>query len=226
MEAYYLKRHEADLPAHLRWLSPAESRILASLEVPKRRQDWLLGRWTAKCALQRLPGIPASPSHQWQILPEASGRPVAALRGEPQDIALSISHSHGQALCALATNGGAVGCDLERIEERGEMFMETYFTPSERALVNRPGDHSPAVLATLLWCAKESVLKLLGEGLRADTYRVEVGPIATANGEDWSRVRVTDRLSGEVYGGRWSRCGEMVLCIMGEQPLIHTTPIT
>ena len=47
----WLLQTAADLPPHREWLSPAENERLAGLEVSKRRQEWLLGRWTAKQVL-------------------------------------------------------------------------------------------------------------------------------------------------------------------------------
>ena len=43
-----------DLPSALSWLGEKEQEVLAGLRFEKRRQDWLLGRWTAKLALQRV----------------------------------------------------------------------------------------------------------------------------------------------------------------------------
>ena len=50
MEVYWLEQSAADVPAEDEWLSESERTVLAGLRFPKRRADWRLGRWTAKCA--------------------------------------------------------------------------------------------------------------------------------------------------------------------------------
>lgn len=46
----WLVQSACDLPAlpAAAWLSPPERERLSSFKVAKRRDDWLLGRWTAK----------------------------------------------------------------------------------------------------------------------------------------------------------------------------------
>ncbi len=51
MEVYWLEQTAADVPSEKEWLSARELAQENSLRFPKRRADWLLGRWTAKRAL-------------------------------------------------------------------------------------------------------------------------------------------------------------------------------
>ena len=119
---YYLIRRRRDLPADPGWLSDGEAGVLAGLKVPKRRADWLLGRWTAKSALSRMPGAPGAAMHRWEIRARDDGSPSAWLEGREAGISLSISHSHGMALCTLAQAPADIGCDLERVETRSPAF--------------------------------------------------------------------------------------------------------
>ncbi len=54
MNTSFLTQSQTDLPNHLGWLSPREKRVVDGLRFPKRRNDWLLGRWTVKAALLSL----------------------------------------------------------------------------------------------------------------------------------------------------------------------------
>jgi 4'-phosphopantetheinyl transferase len=51
MHVYWLEQTEADVPTGNDWLSASEVERLNGMRFAKRRTDWRLGRWTAKCAL-------------------------------------------------------------------------------------------------------------------------------------------------------------------------------
>jgi 4'-phosphopantetheinyl transferase len=169
---------EADVPARDEWLSAGEADCQQAMRLAKRRADWRLGRWTAKRALaayRRLPGDAGTLS-QIEIRPAPSGAPEAFLSNQPAAVSVSLSHSSGVAICAVAEAGVALGCDLEVIEPRSPAFIADYFTSEEQELIAR-AQADQAQLVTLLWSAKESVLKALGEGLRLDTRVVIVRPV-------------------------------------------------
>lgn len=48
MKLYLLVQQLEDVPADNHWLSARELAALDKLNIPKRRDDWRLGRWTAK----------------------------------------------------------------------------------------------------------------------------------------------------------------------------------
>ena len=177
------------------WLSHTEQVTLDGLTLPKRRADWLLGRWTAKQLVQahlgaRGPGPP--PFDAISIDADEDGAPGVHCRDDGTEwpaISLSISHSNGVALCALSSVPGvAVGDDIERVEPRDETFVRDFFTPAEAAAFHplAGGERDRAVTAS--WCVKEASLKVLKVGLRADTRTVECAPRAC--GEGWSEVSV------------------------------------
>ena len=51
MRVFWLEQTEADVPPSNDWLGPAELDRCNAFRFAKRRNDWRLGRWTAKCAL-------------------------------------------------------------------------------------------------------------------------------------------------------------------------------
>jgi len=169
---------DEDPPA---FLDPVEASGLAAKRFPKRRAEWLHGRWAAKNLLQkRLPMCLKLPLSEIVIANEPGGAPYAALADKthlPVRLpgCLSITHSGPLAACALALDPRLrVGIDLEKIEARPAGFFEAYFTPPENAyLRNCPPESLPEVL-TLFWSARESVLKALRKGLSLDTRQVEI----------------------------------------------------
>ncbi len=126
---------------------------------------------------------------------------------------LTISHSGHLALCALASGPGLrVGADLEKIEPRTETFILDYFTPAECQLVEAASAESRAVLVTLIWSAKEAMLKALGVGLRWDTRMVEVRAVddilqtSRMDGK-WQEIQVGET---KAAGRLWAAGGSAV----------------
>jgi 4'-phosphopantetheinyl transferase len=194
MEVYWLEQAQSDLSPHHsgpfdsgplkpsvglsgNWLSANECACLEAMRVPKRRSDWLLGRWTAKHAVAfclHLPDISAFPLIE--IRPAASGAPQVFYNNSPANLTVSLSHSGCTAICAVTMSGGhaVLGCDLETIEPRSDAFISDYFAPDEQALIAQTSPLNRSRIATLLWSAKESALKALRTGLRIDTRSVIV----------------------------------------------------
>lgn len=158
-----------------RVLSSAEYAVFAGLSNTKRQQDWLLGRWTAKNLVQRVimhGGGPPLPLTAITVHNDDTGAPVVTAPGYV-DLSLSISHSHGRALCAVVeARGWPLGADLELIETRSPHFFADFFNAEERLLVDRIGHERRDMLVTAIWSAKEAVLKALHLGLRVDTRAV------------------------------------------------------
>ena len=227
---YWLEQAEADVPPENDWLSARESACLSGLRFAKRRADWRLGRWTAKCAVASFLDLPtdARGLAQIEIRPASSGAPEVFLANEPAAVAVSISHSSGVAACAVAAPGVELGCDQEVIESRSDAFSADYFTESEQALVARVSAAERSRLVTLLWSAKESALKALREGLRLDTRSVTVSPINGAfNLNGWSplQVRCAD---GRSFHGWWQQGHGMVRTLVAnpppDSPILLPTP--
>ena len=176
MDVYWLQRCEADLPATDDWLCESEAARLRSFRFAKRRADWRLGRWTAKCAIAatlKLPDDPQSLS-RIEITPAATGQLEVTLHDQTGTVTISISHRGGFALCAVVLGDVKLGCDLEMIEPRSDAFIADYFTEKELKLIAQTSGEEQSLLVSLLWSAKESALKALHVGLRADTRSVEV----------------------------------------------------
>ncbi|HEX3540645.1 MAG TPA: 4'-phosphopantetheinyl transferase superfamily protein, partial [Acidimicrobiales bacterium] len=184
---------------HDRWADPANRELIMrrylgaserrryEKESPRGRHRWLLGRIAVKDALRQWhwdggagPLFPA----EFAIENEASGRPVVP--GRPERI--SIAHT-GDVAVALVGRG-AVGIDVEAVEERSPQFAAMACTAAERALL----DGTPVDL-TRFWTAKEAVAKAVGTGLGGKPHRFEVvardaGELLVAALDHGSRWRV------------------------------------
>jgi 4'-phosphopantetheinyl transferase len=176
MNIFWLQQTEANVPAEKDWLAPAELLRIEGMRFLKRRRDYLLGRWTAKCALAAYLDWPtyADVLSDIDVGTAPSGAPTVMIRGERAQLVVSISHCSGQAICSVAHSGIALGCDLELVEPRSDAFLRDYFTAEEQEIVEAAPEPDRAWLVTLFWSAKESALKALQEGLRLDTRSVVV----------------------------------------------------
>jgi 4'-phosphopantetheinyl transferase len=208
----YLLHCAADVPDDDDWLTLAERVHLDTLRIPKRRDEWRLGRWTAKGALALYADRSDLVPSRIAILADDSGVPAALIDGVRAPMTLSISHAGGRALCTVAPADIALGCDLEQIEPRSEIFVRDYFTPAECALVDRATGAQQARLVTLIWSAKEAALKALREGLRLDTRVVEIDVPCAAPGREWRPFVATYAEGGRRFDGWW-HCGDMVATI-------------
>ena len=176
MTVRWFEQSLADVPAFDDWLGSWELSHLGGLHIPKRRADWRLGRWTAKCALSACLNLPpcVETFRSIQIRPAVSGAPEAFLNEAPAHVPISLSHSGGVAACAVTTSGTALGCDLELVEPRTDAFVADYFTSPEQFLISKVPVADRFALISLIWSAKESALKALRTGLRIDTRCVSV----------------------------------------------------
>lgn len=233
MTVYWLEQREADVPKKNDWLSPKETLCLNGLRFPKRRTDWRLGRWTAKCALSIYLDVPARSEifRRMEIRPASSGAPEAFFGGQPAPTTISLSHRAGLAACAVAPPGVELGCDVELVEPRSDNFVADYFTIEEQALVaHAPMLDRPSVMARL-WSAKESALKALCVGLRFDTRSVIVIPCATSfDSNGWSQLRVRhigDHSTGvRIFHGWWQSADQIVRTVVSTPPPDAPIPLT
>ena len=217
MDTHWLEQTEADLPSHNDWLSPDEAVLLSHLRFAKRRADWRLGRWTAKCAAAAYLNLPGDPHalREIEVRPTPSGAPQVFVRNRFAAATISISHRAGIAVCAIAMGGAQLGCDLELIEPRDGSFAADYFTREEQELISRAPQEDQPRLVTLLWSAKESALKALRQGLRVDTRCVAVTDTGADRFEQaiepprWHPLLV-HYAESEILHGWWHNAGRMV----------------
>jgi len=236
-----MEQTSANVPRGSAWFSANEANHLHEMHFPKRRADWLLGRWTAKNAVALFLDIPAEPQalSEIEIRPASSGAPEVFIRNETAPLSISLSHRAGVGACALAPSGVLLGCDLELVEPHGVAFATDYFTAEEQALVMGAPLTERFGLLSLLWSGKESALKLLGEGMRLDTRRVAVSfPVApklqNENQEhsaqtpfisartsshycSWSRLQVRDS-DGHTFHGWWNQTSDLLRTILAVPP--------
>ncbi len=238
IDVHWLEQTEADVPAENDWLSAGEMTRLQGMRFAKRRNDWRLGRWTAKRALAVYLSLPSNARTfaDIEVRPAPSGAPEIFVANKVVGISVSLSHRGGVAACAVAPSGIELGCDLEVIEPRTDAFIADYFAAGEQALIERTCAADRPRLLALLWSAKESALKALRTGLRLDTRSVIVYPghpsrhggddghseessfIFRLDGQNnWRPLHVLCE-DGKIFLGWWQNTGELMRTMVASPP--------
>lgn len=134
-----------------------------------RRTDWLLGRIAAKEALRQWAKQTFNlelASADIEILPNDLGKPLVncpeleAVGWLPD---ISISHSRGHIIAAVAPVNMQLGIDLERLDvPRPDDWLLGAFTAQELALIPKINQE----ITVGFWCAKEAAAKAFGTGLK------------------------------------------------------------
>ncbi len=241
MQIYWWEQTEADLPTGDHWLSPSEVARQNTMRFVKRRNDWRLGRWTAKSALALYLKVPSDPQvlASIEIRPAPSGAPEVYFQNKPAAATISLSHRAGIGACAVTGSNGVLGCDLEAIEPRSDAFLTDYFTTEEQLFVAGASAGDRPQLLALLWSAKESALKALRTGLRLDTRSVMVEPTDALPGEsEKAKGRAVDRAclggssdrfngwrpllvrcaEGQVFNGWWQHTQNLMRTVVALPP--------
>ena len=208
-------------------LSEEETTVLNNFRILKRRQDWLLGRWTAKHLLQEM-------IRQKQgeivaldaiaILAGEDGAPLAQINSEAAirdaQFTVSISHSQGSSFCAAVERPNwPLGADIERIEPRPRNFTGDFFTKEEEEFIQQSKPEFSDALVTTIWSAKEAALKAIRQGLRLDTRRVSCQIAALSRlPENWIALRFfwerqADQSQLPALSGWWKVDGPFVLTL-------------
>jgi 4'-phosphopantetheinyl transferase len=207
----------AEVPAGHSWLSAREQAVVGNMYFEKRRRDWKLGRWTAKCVTLSYLGLGSDPSQfsGLEIVAAPDGAPEAFLRGQPAPVSLSISHSSDTAFCVAASAGIALGCDLEQIQARDPNFAADYFTEEELRFLERMPATDRPLFTNLIWSAKESALKALRQGLRRDTRSIKVR-LAAERHEGWNPLSAVDLETARAFHGWWQVLENQVQTIVAD----------
>ncbi len=202
-----------DVPSTDEWVDPALADRLAAMRYAKRRSESRLGRWTAKSAVATTLGFDAAEPITLQRIVIANapdGAPEPYLDGARAPVNIAMTDRADWAVCALVEPPLLVGCDLELVEPRSEMFVRDYLTDAEQALV--ASHPEPDMAANLVWSAKESALKVLRTGLRRATRSVEV-QLTLDGSPGWLPLGV-HTIEGRWLPGWWGRFGPFVLTVV------------
>lgn len=117
--------------------------------------------------------------------------------GRPFIEGLDFNVSHSGEYVMLALSSSRVGCDIERIKERNYSVARRYFSDGEKQWLEESDNKELAFYS--IWTAKESYIKLTGEGILLDFTKYEVCPVKAEN-EKMENSLPYDILNGKYLG--------------------------
>jgi 4'-phosphopantetheinyl transferase len=215
---YWLAQNLSEMPESNDWLSEGERLRVAEMRFPKRRNDYKLGRWTAKRAISAYLQNSIPRDSLLDIRAAVDGSPDPYFDGKPGNFSLSISHSNQRSLCAVGPRDLMIGCDLELIESRAYDFLADYFTPEELAFVKQNSFCAPPQAGMLIWSSKESALKVLREGLRRDTRSILIQPDFDVQEGRWNPWTGGCLETSQIFYGWWRVSDNFVYTIAADRP--------
>ena len=227
MKIFWLKQSLQDVPDSKEWLHSSEKEVLSGFKFPKKRKDWLLGRWTAKNAVKYFLRVthPELSLHTIEITAAEDGAPEVYHNRSLLPAYISLSHSNGKGICAISSPDIKIGCDLEKIESRSQFLINDHFTLREQELITKSDRNYQALWTNLVWSAKESALKTLREGLRIDTLKIEVDFLPAVNRDSWNPLKATFLDEGIEFTGYWQFTSDFVLTILSDKKDIEPIEI-
>jgi 4'-phosphopantetheinyl transferase len=160
------------------------------------------------------------PLDRFEVLAAGDGAPEAWADGERLPLSVSLSHRGDRAVAVLGTPPLVVGCDLELIEPRSGAFVREWFAPAEQQLVAGCAGTDRALVANLIWTAKEAAAKVRREGLRLDVRAAVVSPSGVAGHSDggWRPVLVAWTGGSHALLGWWRSTPGWVMTVLGDPP--------
>lgn len=99
-------------------------------------------------------------------------------RGKLKSRKINFNISHSKNLVVGVTSNLKIGCDIEKVVNTPFKIMDRIFTENEVNFVNSGKDLDERSQNFFrIWTAKESYLKMTGEGIIKDLKSLEVDPI-------------------------------------------------
>jgi len=147
----------------------SESIKFNSFQSPKRKGDFLLGRYCAKMALVALEKHLTFQDIHIDV--GVFNQPIIKIPKSHYQV--SISHTQSSAIALVFPEEQPMGIDLEILSVESKAVLINQFTNHEIALVRMHRDYIEDIV-TLLWTAKESLSKILKTGLTLALNLLEV----------------------------------------------------
>jgi phosphopantetheinyl transferase len=161
-----------------------------------RRDEWLLGRIAAKDAVRAYvrtrTGKTIAPA-EITVVNDPEGRPhvrfLVPVGIDPPN--LSIAHSGGRAVAAVAEAGEGIGIDIEPADRVDKVDPAFWSTLLGAELSARLPEADRDLWRLRLWCAREAAAKAMGRGLGSGLLRMQVlnyvpetGVVQVGSGDD------------------------------------------
>lgn len=105
---------------------------------------------------------------------------------ETEGIYFNISHSGNLVICAVSDL--PVGCDVEVVGTYHEGVVRRFFSEKEKFYLENIAVTERSRAFYRIWTARESYMKLTGEGMRLELSEFEVELVGSKVDDKWSKI--------------------------------------
>ena len=172
-----VKKQSTTLPDSLQLFHKLEKKYYETLKYDRRKLNYILGRFSAKLAVNTMAKIPCMQSIN--ISSGVFGFPIVKCM-EAKNIQVSITHCGFIGMSIAFKESHPMGIDIERISFDKEKAILSQISKHELELLD-PLDINDIAGYTALWCAKEALAKIIKTGMMLDFAFLEIDTI-TQNG--------------------------------------------
>ena len=172
-----VKNNLPELISELDLLHISEKYLFSKFDFDKRKHSYLLGRISAKKAINKL--IPDEKANSFFIDSGIFSFPIVK-SDKNYNIHISITHCDDIGITIAFPEEHPIGIDLERIKQSRIEAMKICITPFELNLLNEYSI-SEKIGCTLIWTIKEALSKVLKTGLSLDLKTLEIKEIQKTN---------------------------------------------
>ncbi|PHR20164.1 MAG: hypothetical protein COA38_19615 [Fluviicola sp.] len=152
-------------------LSSNEQNELNQFKYKKRKSSFLLGRVSAKLAINQI-----HKEEDFQSITIGKGVfgfPI--VKGVSENIQVSITHCEDVGMSLAYNEEHPISIDVEKIDTNRISLIEKYISPTEVDLLN---DHCSKEMGTFMaWTSKEALSKILKTGLTLDFNIMSINKI-------------------------------------------------
>ncbi len=177
--------------------SEVERTIISSHDNPKKRIQWMAGRYAGKIAIKKLiakgNNSDSANIDTTKISIKNGLNSAPFIEGYPQ---LNISISHSYPYCLTLVSKHRIGVDIENTISIVEPMLKIYYTINEINEINKVSQlnnndkREADFLATLYWTRKEAISKLQKEGMKMDFSKIDtVQDVTILHGQSIEKVR-------------------------------------
>jgi 4'-phosphopantetheinyl transferase len=166
VQAWWLKMDEEPLQAEepLYAMLSIEEQARADLfQQPVKRKEFIVAHALARCLLSSRTGIPPQ---AWRFHTGPVGRPEVENPSGVPHLVVSLSHTRGLAMAAIA-EGCAVGVDAEWLGRKRSLdgLLNSFCAPIEKQQLAATSKAHQMRVAMSFWTLKEAYGKVTGRGL-------------------------------------------------------------
>lgn len=151
-------------------LSPKERIRLGAFSMPKKKVQWISGRYAVKKALIKHMSV-CDDQIDLCSIDVLSGENSAPYIPQFADVHVTITHSFPY--CIGVVSKRRIGIDLERVVDLRPTLLAIYFHSHEIQELEQSNTVKDVHHAMVYWTRKEAVSKLLGLGMKADFKRLD-----------------------------------------------------